>query len=376
MANENFMRRYTLKAGRKGKKGFEIGNITSATQEALHVCFSIEKSNAENPNDAKVQIWNLSNENLNIVEEKDCIVELKAGYGDTMALVLVGNITSAITTRENADRMTELQVVDGMVELRDSVITISINGKVDCKEVYQQIANAMGLSIVFAKDLSFKMLPNGFSYVGKAKNALQKLAKCCGHEWTIQNQVIQITWPGRSVSTKGYLLSSETGLINVPKKITTGSGKEEKTGWEVEYLLNGAIGVNDIVELQSSTASGYFLVHKVTIDGDNMEGDWICTAQLLKIAAAPKLDKKASSGGDDKTSGSGDSGGSISKGDKVTVTRTVKVGSKTKGYQYAGGMFVCWYSVYDVIQVKGDRVVIGIGSTVTAAVNINDLAKA
>lgn len=376
MADENFMRRYTLKAGRKGKKGFEIGNITSATQEALHVSFSIEKSNAENPNDAKVQIWNLSNTNLNIVEEKDCIVELKAGYGDNMALVLVGNISSAITTRENADRMTELQVVDGMVELRDSVISVSINGKVNCKEVYQRIANAMGLSIVFASDLSFKTLPNGFSYVGKAKNALQKLAKCCGHSWTIQNQVIQITWPGRSVSTKGYLLSSESGLINVPKKITIGSGDEEKTGWEVEYLLNGAIGVNDIVELRSSTANGYFLVHKITIDGDNMEGDWICTAQLLKIAAKPKLDKKASSGGGGEKASTSSGSSSIKKGDKVKVIRTVKSGSRTRGYQYAGGMFVCWYSVYDVIQVKGDRVVIGIGSTVTAAVNIKDLAKA
>lgn len=39
-------------------------------------------------------------------------------------------------------------------------------------------------------------------------------------------------------------------------------------------------------------------------------------------------------------------------------------------------MFTCYYSVYDVIQVKGDRVVIGIGSTVTAAVKIADLAKA
>ena len=154
MADENFMRRYTLKAGRKGKKGFEIGNITSASQEALHISFSIEKSNAENPNDAKIQIWNLSDTSLNIVEEKE------AGYGSNMALVLVGNISSAITTRENADRMTELQVVDGMVELRDSVISVSINGKVNCKEVYQRIANAMGMSIVFASDLSFKTMPN------------------------------------------------------------------------------------------------------------------------------------------------------------------------------------------------------------------------
>lgn len=296
MADENFMRRYTLKAGRKGKKGFEIGNIRNASQEALHVSFSIEKSGATSPNDAKVQIWNLAPENLSILEEKNCIVELKAGYGNSMALVLAGNVSSVITTTDNADRLTELQVVDGLAELRDTVISVSINGKVNCRDVYRRIAAKMGVSLVFAKDLSFKTLPNGFSYVGKAKNALNKMAKCCRHKWTIQNQVLQITLPGRPVSTKGYLLSGDTGLIGIPKRISIGSGKEEKTGWEVEYFLNGAINVNDVVQVRSSMTSGYFLVHKITIDGDNMEGDWICTAQLLKIAAKPKLDKKAESG--------------------------------------------------------------------------------
>ena len=315
---------------------------------------------------------------MKILDGKDCIVELKAGYDNNNALILVGNVTSVVTTPENADRMTEIEVMDGRVELRETAVTISLNGTVNCKDVYNQIASKMGLPIVFAGDLSFKTMPNGFSYTGKAKNALQKIAKYCGHCWTIQNQVIQITWPGRAVNTRGYLLSSETGLISIPKRITIGSNsknEESQTGWEVEYFLNGAIGVNDIVQLKSSTANGYYRVYKVTLDGDNLEGDWVCTAQLLEIKAQPKLDKKASTAKKSSTTPA-ESGGDIKKGDKVKVIRTFKQGNKTKGYQYAGGTFVCWYSVYDVIQVKGDRVVIGIGSTVTAAVNIKDLAKA
>ncbi len=57
------------------------------------------------------------------------------------------------------------------------------------------------------------------------------------------------------------------------------------------------------------------------------------------------------------------------------MSRTAKSGSKTVGYRYGGGTFVCYYSVYDVISVNGDRVVIGIGSTVTAAVDRKDLKK-
>ena len=283
MASENWLRTYSLRAGPKGGSGFEIGNKGTPNEECLHISFSADKSNAESPNDAKLQIWNISDANLGILESKDCIVELKAGYGTRTSLIFVGNVSSAITTLDNADRLTELSVVDGMVELRDTNISVSLNGKVDCKSVYQKIADEMGIAIKYAPDLKFVVLPNGFSYVGKANGALQKIAQCCGHEWSIQNQVLQITEHGKPVETKGYLLSSETGLIKVPKRITIGSGKESQTGWEVEYLLNGAIGVKDIVELRSKTISGYFLVHKVTIDGDNMNGDWMCTAQLLKI---------------------------------------------------------------------------------------------
>lgn len=373
MANENFIRNYVMKCGRMGKTGFKIGD----TDPALHVSFSIEKSNAEAANTAKVQIWNLSNKNLKILEGKDCIVELKAGYANSMALILAGNITFAVTTMDGADRLTELEVVDGRVALRDTHVSISFNGAVDCKEVYQRFANQMGVSVRFAKDLSFVKLPNGFSFVGKAAAGLKKLAKCCGHSWSIQNQVLQITWPGRAISTKGYLLNSDTGLIGTPKRITISTGgdqKESMTGWEVQYLLNGAIDVNNIVKIQSSTANGYYLIHKLTIDGDNLEGDWMCTAQVLEIKAEPKKDKKAS-GGSGGGSGSGNSSGQLKKGDKVKVTRTTKQGSKTKGYQYSGGMFTLYYSTYDVIQVKRDRVVIGIGSTVTAAVKAADLQK-
>ena len=131
----------------------------------------------------------------------------------------------------------------------------------------------------------------------------------------------------------------------------------------------GVIGVNDAIELKSTIANGYFRVHKVTIDGDNLEGDWICTAQLLKIKADSKLDAKANGNGTNATSGN------ISQGDKVRVIRTFTENNKTKGYTYSGGTFVCWFQTYDVIQVKGDRAVIGIGTTVTAAVNVNDLEK-
>ncbi|MFR9253992.1 MAG: hypothetical protein ACLVKM_13375 [Oscillospiraceae bacterium] len=44
-----------------------------------------------------------------------------------------------------------------------------------------------------------------------------------------------------------------------------------------------------------------------------------------------------------------------------------------KPVTYAGGSFKAYYDTYDVLQVDNDRVVIGIGKTVTAAVHKNSL---
>lgn len=295
MAQENFIRRYIMKAGKMGKKGFQIGQTSETNPHALHISFSVEKSTSETANTAKVQVWNLSPDNLKILDTKDCVIELQAGYKDHIALILVGNVVTSSTEMDGADRMTEIEVVDGRVALRDTYISISRSGKVNTKEVFDQIAGEMGVSVVYSKGCKFKTLPHGFSYVGAAKTALKKLCKTCGLTWSIQNSVLQIRKPNEAITTRAYLLSHDTGLLEVPKRITISSESDDSSngksngksnsqiGYEVKYFLNGAIGVNDYIRLESDKVRGYFRVYKLTIDGDNLEGDWICTAQLLEV---------------------------------------------------------------------------------------------
>lgn len=57
---------------------------------------------------------------------------------------------------------------------------------------------------------------------------------------------------------------------------------------------------------------------------------------------------------------------SFAKGDKAKILNAVT---------YDGRSFKTYYDVYDVIEVSGDRVVIGVGSTVTAAVKAANLHK-
>lgn len=58
--------------------------------------------------------------------------------------------------------------------------------------------------------------------------------------------------------------------------------------------------------------------------------------------------------------------------DKITVGDTVRV---LKAVTYTGNSFKQWHDEYDVIQVIGDRVVIGKGKTVTCAINVKNIIE-
>jgi hypothetical protein len=294
MSDLNFHRTYVLKAGVEGQEGITIGNTDDATQKTLRITFDIEKGDSKSANTGSIKIYNLSDESQRLLEQTNVIVELSAGYNMTMPLVLVGAVSEISTSREDADIVTELEVADGLIALRDKYITISRVGTVQSKEICDLIAQTMGVTVVYAQELVFKEIPDGFSFVGKARDALTKITNYNGFTWSMQNQVLQIHYAGRPLDTRGYLLSPSTGLVDIPKKVkitgsssSTSSTDKGQTGYEVKYLMNAAIGVNDYIELDSKYVNGYFVVKKVKISGDNRQGDWICTAQVLKTADLP-----------------------------------------------------------------------------------------
>ncbi|HIS12701.1 MAG TPA: N-acetylmuramoyl-L-alanine amidase [Candidatus Onthocola stercoravium] len=67
-----------------------------------------------------------------------------------------------------------------------------------------------------------------------------------------------------------------------------------------------------------------------------------------------------------ESTSSNQSSNTIKAGDKVRVTNAV---------QYNGQSFAVYFDTYDVIEVSGDRAVIGQGSEVTCAININNITK-
>lgn len=107
----NFDREYRLAAGKAGGMGFEIGEKSKSQPVPLHINFSIERTDLETQNTGRVTVWNLNKEHLATLDEKDCVLSLKAGYGSRMPLIFAGIVTNCVTTHDGADRKTEIEVV-------------------------------------------------------------------------------------------------------------------------------------------------------------------------------------------------------------------------------------------------------------------------
>lgn len=285
-SNKNFGRQYRLACGPAGGEGFEIGEVTAETPVPLHIAFSLQKSDLTTQNTGKVTVWNMNKIHRSVLEQDDCVLSLRAGYGSRLNLIFAGIVSFVSTVMEGADRMTEIELVDNLIQLRDTYVSISYRGKVNWKIIVEDVAAQMGVVVSYSYNAEFVDIPNGYSYVGKAKNILDKACDCCGLTWSVQNGVLQIKKPGDVMNREVYVLSAETGMIGSPERVVVsdsdGTGKKQ-LGWDVEYLLNGAINIDDFVKLESQNVSGYFRVYSLQMQGDNISGDWLCKARLLEV---------------------------------------------------------------------------------------------
>lgn len=301
----NFLRQYSILFGIPGRMGTEITSV--GKNRPLHVSFSLEKADTQSSNTGKLQISNLNDEHKALLSEDRCVVELKAGYSDTLGTIFLGGVANPSETLDSADRTLEVELVDGLSNY-DSVGTMSLNGVVTGDAILYEIQKQMGIESTIITDKASEMLAtakyaNGYCQVGRMKSSLQSLMSKAGLSYSIQNGVLQVFYPGEPITRQAYKLSAETGLISVPKKISmtqssVSKGSEGKVsslsaatsesgngvpGYEVEYFINGAIGINDLVQVESSNLNGIFRVCKQSYTGDNYSGDWKCTAQIAEV---------------------------------------------------------------------------------------------
>jgi hypothetical protein len=287
MSLTQFRRSASLTVGRRGE--------TAKVFTGLRIVFNVTKTESKEPNTATIEVYNLNEESRNLIkmrEKNDTLfVILNAGYldGDGEELVFTGNVKGITHQVDKPDIATVITAADGDNALFNSKLSLSHGAGVSADTILQQVLNAIPISSNFST-LTYedKAYANGFSFVGLAKDALTKVTKYMGLNWSIQNNEIRLIPFDGDDKTRAVNLSPETGLIGSPERLTgstrkaKGLSKKDKPGWRFRSLLQPKINPTGkiLVTSREIKEGSTFTVFNVTHAGDNYGSEWETTIEV------------------------------------------------------------------------------------------------
>lgn len=234
---------------------------------------------------------------------------------------------------------------------------ITIEVASDTTEPYAVNAKAYAALIDLLVDICQR---NGITKLVWSTNKADRVNHKNGCNMTVHRDYANKSCPGTYLYERHAQIASE---VNKRLGSTTTSPEPEKPSTDVQ----GAFKVGDIVEFK-----GY--KHYSTANASKGPSVKPCRAKVTQVYKTGKHPYHVRAVNSLGAFTSGVYGwvdaadlapiGEIKAGDKVKVLNAVT---------YTGQKFKTYYDEYDVIQVNGDRAVIGIGKTVTAAINIKNI---
>ncbi len=259
---EFYDREVYLVIGAPGSEGREI--------RGLRIGFEVQKDDTSSPNRAKITVYNLNADSAALLKRPDTVIQLFGGYVGQANLLFLGDVTRAVTTIEGADAKTVIESGDGQAALAGSKSRVALKGETSVGGVLQ--AALKGVVSDPKKTLSGlsdavkgESIPRGFSASGPTKQVLRGLAGARRFDWMYLDGELVIVDRDQATREPAVLLTPETGLIGSPARLT---GKGAK-GIQIRSLLNGRVRPRRILQVDSASFTGYFLVRKLTHRGDS-----------------------------------------------------------------------------------------------------------
>lgn len=291
----------------------------------LEMKFKVTKtsSNKDKKNDARVEIYNLTEDRRKDLEEDYVQVSLKVGYVDTDLVELFSGQVINIATkknglrdyihrRENTNIVTVLDIDELYESLNATTVSKIVPAGKTVKDVFQSIV--ADIPEVTRYEMNGEVIKqqvvDGYPLSGSPRQNLDKLSVEHGVEWQIDQGVLYVSDVDGSFSDDKegvFLISQASGLIerpefknpdarrlNKPKSPTkTKSGKPRKTRkskktkpksntLRVKILLNPSIVAGSIFKLEFEELTGYYKVDEVVHEGDFRSQEWYSTLQCTE----------------------------------------------------------------------------------------------
>ncbi len=298
MRNRNWNRQYRFEAQTADGAGFVLGSTNTIDGRAIHIQFSFDKSKDYTFNQCTINLWNLCPEHLNILDNKNCFIKLYAGYDDQLAQLYQGVVLEMKTVISGGDRQTTLVVYDtwGRSMIKNAYVCLSYNGTQSAKDVIEDIAKKLDIPILYSPSSEGMALDTKFvdsvAFEGDCSYVLKAVVEAAGLGFFTNNGALNVYKEGEAMSVYSTEMSNATGLIGIPereyKSESTSAENNQNThahevyGYKIRYLMDGVLNVGDRIHLKTDYLEGYFHIYQISVSGDNLSGDWSCTAHIME----------------------------------------------------------------------------------------------
>jgi hypothetical protein len=269
--------------------------------KGLRVTFNVHKTKTIMPNTAHIEIYNLSKESRNKIKDMSSFVLLRAGYDQGMGLqdVYKGTVLRSTYQKRPPDTITTIEAQDGIVQVLKRV-SIGYPPGTSALRILNDIISSIGVSRKSSSvQLVDRKYSGGFATVGTAMEALNRITRFLGAEWSIQNNEIKIVQAGGSDLMSPPFISASTGMLGSPMKVANvapavdlytmngarfvpqvssgGSIQIMIPGWKIKTLLNPQIEPKSKIGVQSNDIPKVTLFTVEVLDhhGDtSSDGPW------------------------------------------------------------------------------------------------------
>lgn len=204
-------------------------------------------------------------------------VELEAGYEGRRSLIFLGDLRRAITERDEAEVVTNIEGEDGGRSVLSSRVSQSFPPGTPVGAVVAACAEAMGVglgNILEVMPQLTRVYSEGTVLDGNAADELKGVLRRAELTYSIQNGNLQFLRAGTGLPVEAFLITPETGLIGSPQRDATGLVL-------ITTLLLPNIAPGAYVSLKSRDYSGTLRISRIEYSLSSFGTDWYAKCECL-----------------------------------------------------------------------------------------------
>ncbi len=259
----------------------------------LRVSFKIKKTDKKHPNTAEIRVYNLAAATRARMQTKNAAVVLSVGYRNSgVRQIFSGDARTVDHVKGGHDGNkpeweTIIRCGDGERCYQFAPYSKGWSPGSAVTSVVKDIGTALNLDLGnlsqrLGQAAQAKTFAHGFSFHGKASDALSQALGAVDLDYSIQDGSLQILGDRETNTDPVMLISPSTGMVGSPDHGTP-LKKGEAPLLKVTALLLPNLRPGSRIKVESNAVNGYFRARIVEHEGDTHQGRWYTVIQATPL---------------------------------------------------------------------------------------------